>query len=82
MDINMAPDGSVTSIAIGYDSLLALLVIAIPAYFLWWWILKKRAKPNKPKMIHIAGFTILSAIIIYVIIIVTAILAVNYLYTE
>jgi len=82
MDINLAPDGSITSISFGYDILLALLVIAIPVCLIWWRILKKRAKPNKPKKMHIAVATIITAIVIYTIIVIVVLLIGYYYFIE
>jgi len=68
MDIIIHSDGTF-SLDFGLDFLLSLLVIAIPVFFICRRIMKRRVKPDKPKIIHLAIATILATLIVYILLI-------------
>ena len=81
MDINIDPyDGF--SLSFGSGAIIALLVIAIPVWFICWRIFKRRAKPEKPKKLHIAAAIIIITPIIYAMLIILCYLAIKLLYLE
>ncbi|MDH6307651.1 heme/copper-type cytochrome/quinol oxidase subunit 2 [Dysgonomonas sp. PFB1-18] len=65
MDIIIGNDGAL-SFDFSFDIIIALLIIAIPSFFLSRWILGRKARPDKPKMLYIVIATILLTIIIYI----------------
>lgn len=81
MDINIDPYGGF-SLGFGSGAIIALLVIAIPVWFICWRIFKRRAKPEKPKSLHIAAATIIITPIIYAMLIILCYLAIKLLYLE
>lgn len=81
MDINIDPYGGF-SLSFGSGAIIALLVIAIPVWFICWRIFKRRAKPEKPKSLHIAAATIIITPIIYAMLIILCYLAIKLLYLE
>lgn len=78
MDIFIDPDGGF-SLGFNIGVLIALLVIAVPAFIVCWRILKKRAKPDKPKKWDIAVATVLSTIAVYIILVVIVVLVMLFL---
>ncbi len=81
MDINIDPSGGF-SLGFGSGAIIALLVIAIPVWFICWRIFKRRAKPEKPKKLHIAVAIIIITPIIYAMLIILCYLAIKLLYLE
>lgn len=81
MDINIDPYGGF-SLGFGSGVIIALLVIAIPVWFICWHIFKKRARPEKPNKLHIAIATVITTPIIYAMLIVLCYLAIKLLYLE
>jgi hypothetical protein len=78
MDINIDPSGGF-SLGFGSGAIIALLVIAIPVWFICWRIFKRRAKPEK---LHIAAAIIIITPIIYAMLIILCYLAIKLLYLE
>lgn len=81
MDINIDPYGGF-SLGFGSGVIIALLVIAIPVWFICWRIFKKRARPERPNKLHIAIATVITTPIIYAMLIVLCYLAIKLLYLE
>lgn len=79
MDINIDPDNGL-SLAFGYGVIVSLLVIAIPVWFICWRVFKRRAKPGKPRKLHIALATIITTPIIYAMIIIICYFIIKLLY--
>ncbi|WP_029904319.1 hypothetical protein [Prevotella sp. 10(H)] len=80
MDINIDPDGGILSLSFGYGTIIALLVIAIPVWFICWRVFRERAKPHKPNKLLIALATIITTPIIYALIIILCYLLIKLLY--
>jgi cytochrome c oxidase assembly factor CtaG len=81
MDINIDPYGGF-SLGFGSGAIIALLVIAMPVWCICWRIFKRRARPEKPKKLHIAIATVITTPIIYAMLIVLCYLAIKLLYLE